>query len=124
MLLRPVFLVLRQEKVGLGRAVLRKVRDTLRVSQHLPMQVALASVNPLLRGWVNYFRVGHSSQAFHKVRYQVERKVRRFAAKKSQRKGFGWKRWSSAVVYTTWGLFGDYRLAHTGAKARADRTDS
>jgi RNA-directed DNA polymerase len=105
-------------------AVLRKVRDTLRVSQHLPMQVALASVNPILRGWVNYFRVGHSSQAFRKVRYHVERRVRRFATKKSKRKGFGWKRWSSAVVYKKWGLFGDYRLAYTSAKARADRTDS
>jgi RNA-directed DNA polymerase len=105
-------------------AVLRKVRDTLRVSQHLPMQVALAGVNPIVRGWVNYFRVGNSSRAFGNVRDQVERKVRRFAAKKSKRTGYGWKRWSSAVVYKTWGLFGDYRLAYTDAKARAGRTDS
>jgi RNA-directed DNA polymerase len=104
-------------------AVLRKVKDTLRVSQHLRMQTAVAEVNMILRGWVNYFRVGNSSQAFNKVRYHVERKVRRFAAKKGQRKGFGWKRWSSAVVYTTWGLFGDYRLG-TQARKRApdDRT--
>jgi RNA-directed DNA polymerase len=105
-------------------AVLRKVRDTLRVSQHLPMQVALAGVNPIVRGWVNYFRVGNSSRAFGKVRDQVERQVRRFAAKKSKRTGYGWKRWSSAVVYKTWGLYGDYRLAYTDAKARAGRTDS
>jgi RNA-directed DNA polymerase len=71
-------------------AVLRKVRDTLRVSQHLPMQVALASVNPIVRGWVNYFRVGNSSRAFGKARDQVERKVRRFAAKKSKRTRCGW----------------------------------
>jgi hypothetical protein len=51
-------------------------------------------------------------------------RVRPFATKKSKRKGFGWKRWSSAVVYKPWGLFGDYRLAYTSAKARADRTDS
>jgi RNA-directed DNA polymerase len=105
-------------------AVLRKVRDTLRVSQHLPMQAAVAQVNQILRGWVNYFRVGNSSQAFNKVKYQVERKVRRFAAKKSKRTGFGWKRWSSAIVYGTWGLFGDYRLLYAGAKARTGRTDS
>jgi RNA-directed DNA polymerase len=104
--------------------MLRKVRDTLRFSQHLPMQGAVATVNPIIRGWVNYFRVGNSSQAFSKVKDQLERNVRRFAAKKRKRKGFGWKRWSSAIVYTTWGLFGDYRLAYTGAKARASRTDS
>ncbi len=104
-------------------AVLRKVRDTLRVSQHLPMQAAVAQVNQILRGWVNYFRVGNSSQAFNKVKYQVERKVRRFAAKQRKRTGFGWKRWSSDIVYGTWGLFGDYRLLYAGAKARAGRTD-
>src|SRR6185437_4515418 len=104
-------------------AVLRKVRDTLRHGRHLPMQAAVAQVNLILRGWVNYFRVGNSSQAFNKVRYHVERKVRRFAAKRSKRTGFGWKRWSSEIVYGAWGLFGDYNLLSTTAKARAGRTD-
>jgi hypothetical protein len=104
-------------------AILRQVRDTLRVSRHLPMQAAVAKVNVIVRGWVNYFRVGNSSQAFLKVKYQVERKVRRFAAKKSKRMGFGWKRWSSDIVYGTWGLFGDYRVVYGNAKARISRTD-
>jgi RNA-directed DNA polymerase len=105
-------------------SVLRRVRDTLRHGRHLRMQAAVAQVNPILRGWVNYFRVGNSSQAFAKVRYQVECKVRRFAAKKSKRKGFGWKRWSSEIVYGSWGLFRDYRLTYSSAKARTGRTDS
>jgi len=56
-------------------------------------------------------RVGNSSQAFHKVEYHVEPKVRRFAAKQRKRTGFAWKPWSSAIVYGTWGRFRDYRLA-------------
>ena len=55
--------------------------------RHLPMQAAVAQVNLILRGWVNYFRVGNSSQAFNKVQYHVERKVRRFAAKQEQAHG-------------------------------------
>jgi RNA-directed DNA polymerase len=105
-------------------AVLRAVRDTLRASRHLPVQAAVAQVNPILRDWVNYFRVGNSSQAFNKVQYHVERKVRRFAAKQRKRTGFGWMRWSSAVVYELWGLFRDYRLAYASAKARTDRPAS
>lgn len=105
-------------------AVLRQVKRTLRVSRHLPMQAAVAKVNSILRGWVNYFQVGNSSQAFAKVRLHVERKVRRFAAKKSKRTGFGWKRWSSDVVYETWGLFRDYRLVYASAKARGSRTEA
>jgi hypothetical protein len=42
---------------------------------------------------------------------------RHMAAKKCKRKGFGWKRWSSTVVYGTWGLFRDYRVVYWGPKA-------
>jgi RNA-directed DNA polymerase len=104
--------------------VLRRITDTLCASRHLQMQAVVARVNAILRGWVNYFRVGNSSQAFNKVKYHVERKVRRFAARRSKRSGFGWKRWSNDIVYGKWGLFGDYRLQYASVKARADRTDA
>jgi RNA-directed DNA polymerase len=105
-------------------SLLRQIRDTLHASRNLRVQAAVARVNPILRGWVNYFRVGNSSQAFGKVERHVEHKVRRFAAKQSKRKGLGWKRWSSDLVYGEWGLFRDYRLHYPNAKARADRTES
>jgi len=98
-------------------AVLREVGKILRRSRHLPMQAVVAQVNLILRGWVNYFRVGNSGKAFGKVKYEVERKVRRLAAKKRKRQGFGWKRWSSVVVYGTWSLFRDYRVVYWSAKA-------
>ncbi len=91
------------------------MRDTLRGNRHLPVQAAVAQVNPILRGWVNYFRVGNSSQAFDKVKYHVERKVRRFAAKQRKRTGFGWKRWSSDVVY---GIVGSLRDYHARVRER------
>jgi RNA-directed DNA polymerase len=92
--------------------VLRKVRDALGVSRHLRVQEAVARVNPILRGWVNYFRVGNASRAFDKVKWNVERKVRRFAVKKRKRKGFGWSRWSRDVVYGNWGLYADYQVRY------------
>jgi RNA-directed DNA polymerase len=105
-------------------ALLAKLREIFRGKASQPVGKVIALINPILRGWVNYFRVGNSSQAFSKVRFHVEGKVRRFAARKSKRSGFGWKRWSSAIVYGTWGLFGDYRLAYVSAKARTRRADS
>ena len=105
-------------------AVLQKVRDTLRENRHRSVQAAVAQVNPILRGWVNYFKVGNSSQAFNKVKYHVERKVRRFAAKQRKRTGFGWKRWSSDIVYGSWGLFREYHLAYASGKARTNRPDA
>ncbi|HEX7481010.1 MAG TPA: group II intron maturase-specific domain-containing protein, partial [Polyangiales bacterium] len=59
--------------------VLRAVREVLRTGRHLRVQDAVQRVNEIVRGWVNYFRVGNASRAFAKVRYDVELKVRRFA---------------------------------------------
>jgi RNA-directed DNA polymerase len=106
-------------------AVLRKVRDTLRSSRHLTVQHAVARVNQIVRGWVNYFRVGNSSRELDTVRTGVERKVRRFAVKKLKRKGFGWTRWSSAVVYGSWGLYDDYQVRYRSrAKAAPAEKDA
>ena len=103
--------------------VLRAVREKLRRNRdYQSVPQAVSEINPILRGWVNYFRVGNSSRAFDKVKQEVERKVRRFAVKKLKRKGFGWARWSSDVVYGRWGLFNDYRIRYyAAAKAGAWR---
>jgi RNA-directed DNA polymerase len=102
--------------------VLRKVRNTLRGSQHLAVPDAVALVNPIVGGWANYFRVGNSSRELYVVRNAVERKVRRFAVKKLKRRGFGWSRWSSETVYGTWGLYDDYRVRYR-RRAKAAPTE-
>ncbi len=92
--------------------ILRRVRDQLRKIRHLRMRAAVRLVNAIVRGWVNYFRVGNSADALQTVKYYVELKVRRFAARKGKRSGFGWKRWSNDVVYGEWGLFDDYLVRY------------
>jgi len=94
--------------------ILRKVRDTLRGSGHLSVRDAVARVNPIVRGWVNYFRVGNSSREFDTVRTGVELKVRRFAVKKLKRRGLGWRRWSNTTVYGSWRLYDDYAVRYRG----------
>jgi RNA-directed DNA polymerase len=92
--------------------LLRNVRDILRASQHLRVRDAVARVNQAVRGWVNYFRGSNASRTFDVIRNAVEKKVRRYAMKKRKRKGFGWRRWSSEVVYGNWGLFDDYQVRY------------
>jgi len=78
----------------------------------LPVEKVIAAINPILRGWVNYFRVVNSARCFGYVQNWVERKVRRPLMGARKRQGFGWKRWSTAWLYNTLGLFRDYRVQH------------
>ena len=47
----------------------------------------ISLINPMLRGWVNYFAVGHSSECFSFVKDWVEKKVRRHLAHARKRRG-------------------------------------
>jgi RNA-directed DNA polymerase len=88
--------------------------------QHVswPVEYVIAKINPILRGWVNYFRIGHSSSCFTMVKEWVERKVRQHLMRARGRQGFGWKRWSSSWFYERLGLFNDYKLIRrSGVKA-------
>ena len=64
----------------------------------------------MLRGWVTYFAVGHSSRCFSYIRDWVEKKVRRHLMRARKRRGFRWKRWSRAWLYGTLGLYNGYRV--------------
>ena len=100
----------------------RKVKEICRNNRSQPVGQMIAQINPVVRGWVNYFRVGHSSHTFGNVRSWVERKVRRHMMRARKRKGFGWKRWSSRWIYEALGLYNDYKVRYLTAKVSpADR---
>jgi RNA-directed DNA polymerase len=93
-------------------ALLRKLKEYFRRFRSQPIRRLIAAINPVLRGWVTYFAMGHSSRCFSFIRYWVEKKIRRHLARAQQRRGFGWKRWSSPWLYETLGLFHDYRVTY------------
>ena len=80
-----------------------------------PVGRVIAVINPIVRGWVNYFRIGHASRCLTYVKDWVERKVRRHMMRVRHRRGFGWKRWSKVWLYTVLGLYGDYRVRYGGS---------
>jgi RNA-directed DNA polymerase len=98
-------------------ALLRTLTDIFRRSRSQPVASVIGQINPILRGWVNYFAVGHASRCFAYVRQWVERKVRRHLMRNRQRRGFGWRRWRRDWLYRTLGLFLDYRVQYQYATA-------
>src|SRR5271166_5146765 len=91
-------------------ALQRKLKDVFRRHQSQPVDRVVQLINPILRGWVNYFAVGHSSECFSFIKDWVEKKVRRHLAHAQKRKGFGWKRWNRRWLYDTLRLFNGYRV--------------
>jgi len=91
-------------------ALLRKLKEIFRRYVSQPVGRVIELINPILRGWVHYFAVGHSSRCFSYIKLWVEKRVRRHLMRARERKGFGWKRWSTQWLYNTLGLFDDYRV--------------
>jgi Group II intron, maturase-specific domain len=49
-----------QEADGL----LVKLKEIFRASRSQPVRGVIEKINPILRGWVKYFAIGHSSRCF------------------------------------------------------------
>jgi len=96
-------------------ALLRKLKEVFQQYDSQPVGRLIAAINPILRGWVNYFRIGHAARCFASVRYWVEQKVRRQLMRARNRQGFGWKRWRRAWLHEALGLFEDYRVQYMTA---------
>ena len=90
--------------------LLEKLREVFRGLRSQPASRVVAEINPVLRGWVNYFRIGNASRCFSYVKCHVEMKIRQHLMRAKGRRGHGWKRWSKAELVRKLGLFNDYRL--------------
>lgn len=99
--------------------LLRKLKDIFRRFCSQPVTRVVELINPILRGWVNYFRHGHSSRCFTYVRQWVEKKIRRHLMRARKRRGFGWKRWSTKRLLSSLGLFDDYRIRRLNPQQKA-----
>jgi RNA-directed DNA polymerase len=98
-------------------ALLHKLKDVFRRFRSQPVSRVIELINPILRGWMNYFAVGHSSRCFSFVRHWVEMMIRRQMMRAQKRRGFGWARWSRQRLYAELGLFNSYRVHSRAPKA-------
>jgi RNA-directed DNA polymerase len=105
-------------KLGQRTALLGKLREVFRRYQSHPVGPLIADINPILRGWVNDFRVGNASRCLAYVRLWVEQRVRRHLMRARGRQGFGWARWR-AWLHDGLGLFGDYRVRYLAVSESA-----
>jgi RNA-directed DNA polymerase len=93
-------------------ALTSKLRDIFYRHRSQPIERVVKLINPILRGWTNYFRVGNSARCFGYVSRWVEKKIRRHLMRARGKSGFGWKKWSSSFLYRNLGLYSDYQIRY------------
>jgi RNA-directed DNA polymerase len=100
-------------------ALLSKLRDIFRHFASQPVRRVIELINPILRGWVDYFAIGNSARCFSFIKDWVEKKVRRHLMRARKRKGFGWQRWSRQWLYATLGMFNQYLVQRRAPMSKA-----
>jgi len=87
------------------RAKVREVTDRRYVG--LSLDVVVDRLNPVLRGWSGYFRVGNSSRKFSVIDSYV---AERMAILASNKHGLSGRNWASRFTYAWLQSLGIYRL--------------
>lgn len=96
------------------KKLFKKLKEIFKSYRSRPIGRVIEIINKVLKGWVNYFRIGNSARCFESVKDWVYKKVRRHLMKARRWSGFGWKKWSREWIYGTLGLYSDYKIRKHG----------
>jgi len=100
-----------QPKMQARVKVMDKIKDVFNRFGSQPLTRIRDIINPILRGWVQYFKIGHSSKTFGYVKDWLTKKIRRHLMKAKRMKGFGWNRWSTKGLYAVYNIYSDFKVA-------------
>jgi group II intron reverse transcriptase/maturase len=109
-----------------GRKAMKAIREKVRAitgpRSQTPKSLGevISELNPVLRGWRNYFRIGNSAKHFKQMDSYVRERLYLFLSKKHGKSGRGWgERWKS-IDFRREGLYylsGTVRWYGTAANA-------
>ena len=95
------------------KAIKEKVRKIANPARPIKVGRMVAELNPVIRGWVNYFRVANSSKKFEKIKLYTVQKVRKFMRRRRGKSGYGYKEYPEEFLYRRLGLYRDYAVSWT-----------
>jgi RNA-directed DNA polymerase len=99
----------RSPKLKKRTELLGKLKTIFRAHRSQPVFRVIDEINPILSGWVQYFRYGHSASCFDYIRGWVAEKIRRHVQRQSKRRGLGWRGWTNGRIRWTFGVFDDFQ---------------
>jgi group II intron reverse transcriptase/maturase len=108
-----------------GRRAMERVRERVKAITAprprllMPLEWVVNELNPVLRGWGGYFRVGNSSRQFIQIDSYVRERLVLFLSKKT---GHAGRNWRERYPRTDYQRLGVYRLSGTLVRPTAPPT--
>ena len=83
---------------------LEKVRETIKSNKACRQESLIRMLNPMIKGWGNYYRYGASRDAFHSVDHQIFKSLWQWAKRRHSKKGKHWiaERYWHEIRGTKW----------------------
>jgi RNA-directed DNA polymerase len=93
------------------KALLNKVRKTIKTSGMTSAGQLIVRLNPIIRGWANYHRNVASKQTFSKVDYAIVRALWRWAKRRHPNKPRKWikKKYFHSIGHRNWVFCGEIK---------------
>lgn len=92
-------------------AIKRRIRQIVDYGRPIKVEQLVKELTPVLRGWVNYFRIANSSRKFGKIRFYTAQRIRKFMRRHRGKAGYGYKQYPDIYLYQKIGLYNDYRVS-------------
>ncbi len=104
------------------KSVKQKIREVVRTGQHwnLP-ELVKERINPILRGWGNYFKTANSRKHFLSIANYTTWALCIMLRKKHKKRSKGWRDHPPSWFYNYQGLFKLYSLLVVGTDQRYGR---
>lgn len=67
-----------------------KIREVIDQHKAKPQALLIKNLNPIIKGWCNYFSIGCPSKVFYRMDYLIYWKLRRWAKRRHPNKGEYW----------------------------------
>jgi RNA-directed DNA polymerase len=94
------------------KSVKKKIREVVRAGQHQDLPALVKEkINPLLRGWGNYFKTGNSRKHFQSIANYTTWTLCIMLRKKHKKRSKGWRDHPPSWFYDYQGLFKLYSLS-------------
>ncbi|MBI4743969.1 MAG: group II intron reverse transcriptase/maturase [Actinobacteria bacterium] len=93
------------------KEIKEKVKRITNPKRPIKTEQVIEELNPVIRGWVNYYRIANSSRKFGKIKWYVANKVRKFMVRRKNKKGYGYKEYPDEYLYKELGLYNDYTIS-------------